>query len=908
MTPAVDRLTDVPGDPWDSPDLCLVDGSALAYRSHFAFIRNPLLTSKGRNVSAVYGFASSLLALLEKVTPRRVAVVFDTPEPTFRHRAYAAYKATRPAMPDDLVQQLATIREVVDALGISILEVAGFEADDVIGTLAARASAGGMRSLIVSGDKDFLQLVDATVRVYDPMKDIEFTPDAVEREFGVPPERVVDVLGLMGDSSDNIPGVPGIGKKTATELVTRYGSIESVIAHAGEIPGPARRRNITEHAAQALESRALATIHREVPIDVVVGDLERRAPDPGVVVPLFRDLEFPTLLKRVLPAEDPTGGAVGFSYETVEDERGLDALLEALRTPEGFAVDLETTSLDPLTAEIVGISFSNRAGRAHYVPLGHAGATLDRAAVLARIRPVLEDETVPKVGQNLKFDYAVLRCSGIELRPVAFDTMLASYLLDPEKRSHGLSALALERLGRTMRPIEDLIGKGKEQLTLAEVALPEVRDYACADAEAAWSLAALLCPEVEAAGLLGLLRDVELPLVPVLAGMELTGVSVDTAFLGRLAVDYGREADRLRQSVWAAAGAEFNLDSPKQVGEVLFDRLGLRKGRRTKTGYSTDERTLLALAAKHEVAGLILSYRQLMKLKAGYLDALPRLVNPKTGRVHTTYNQAVAATGRLSSSNPNLQNIPTRSDLGREIRKAFVAGEGRTLVSADYSQIELRIMAHLSGDEGLIAAFHAGKDLHRATAALVLGVPEDAVTREQRDWAKAVNFGIMYGMTSYGLARELGIGPDEAAAFIGRYFETYPRVKEYTERTIHDARKSGYSSTMLGRRRPIHGISSEAPALRSFAERTAVNTPIQGSAADMIKLAMIEADRRLAASTLPARMVLQVHDELVFEAEESAAQDVAALARESMERPPGIELGVPVVVNVFTGANWFEAH
>lgn len=908
MTPAVDRLTDAPGDPWDSPDLCLVDGSALAYRSHFAFIRNPLLNSKGLNVSAVYGFVSSLLALLERVTPRHVAVVFDTPEPTFRHRAYAAYKATRPPMPEDLVQQLAIIREAVDALGISILEVHGYEADDVIGTLAAKASVRGMRSLIVSGDKDFLQLVDAGVRVYDPMKDTELTPDEVEKQFGVPPERVTDVLGLMGDSSDNIPGIPGIGKKTATELVARYGSIESVVAHAEEIAGPARRKNITEYAAQALESRALATIHTEVPIDVEIGSLARRAPDPGRIVPLFRELEFPTLLRRVLPAEMPLDAASAPAYETVGDERGLDALLTALSTPAGFAVDLETTSLDPASAEIVGISFSNSKGRAHYVPLSHAGEALDRGAVMARIKPLLEDEAVPKVGQNLKFDYAVLTCNGIEMRPIAFDTMLASYLLDPEKRSHGLSALVLEHLGRTMTPIEDLIGKGKDQLTLAEVALPEVRDYACADAEAAWSLTALLRPEVEAAGLFCLMRDVDLPLVPVLAGMELAGVSVDTAFLGKLAVDYGREAEGLRQSVWAAAGVEFNLDSPKQVGEVLFDRLGLRKGRRTKTGYSTDERTLLALAAKHEVAGLVLSYRQLMKLKAGYLDALPRLVNPKTGRVHTTYNQAVAATGRLSSSNPNLQNIPTRTDLGREIRKAFVSGAGRRFVSADYSQIELRIMAHLSGDEGLIAAFLAGKDLHRATAALILGATEDAVTKEQRDWAKAVNFGIMYGMTSYGLARELGIEPDEAATFIDSYFNTYPRVKEYTERAIHDARRSGYSSTMLGRRRPIRGLSSGTPSMRSLAERTAVNTPIQGSAADMIKLAMIEADRRLAGSALPARMVLQVHDELVFEVDEGEVEEAAALARQSMERPPGMELGVPVVVNVSVGRNWFEAH
>jgi len=908
MKPATDRLTAAPAGPSGSPDLCLVDGSALAYRSHFAFIRNPLLNSKGANVSAVYGFVSSLLPILERVAPRLAAVVFDTPEPTFRHREFAAYKATRPPMPDDLVQQLDGIRDVVEALGIPVLAVPGYEADDVIGTLAVAAAAKDLRSLIVSGDKDLLQLVGPLVTVYDPGKDIEFSPAEVTSRFGVPPERVVDVLGLMGDSSDNIPGVPGVGKKTAVELVARFGAIEDVVAHADEISGPARRRNVVEHAAQALASRALATIRTDAPVGAALDDLARRQPDRERLVALFRELEFPSFLRRLVPEETPEERERGRAYEVVGDERALEALVGELRTSEGFAVDLETTSLDPTAAEIVGISFSRAAWRAWYVPVGHGGAGLGREAALAALRPLLEDASVPKAGQNLKFDYAVLRCHGIELGPVAFDTMLASYLLDPEKRSHGLAALALERLGRTMTPIEDLIGRGREQLTLAEVPLDDVRDHACADAEVAWSLAEVLRRELDAAGLSPLLRQVELPLVPVLARMELAGVAVDTELLGKLAENYGREAEALRRSVWTAAGVEFNLDSPKQVGEVLFNALGLRKGRRTKTGYSTDERTLLALAAKHEIAGLLLSYRQLTKLKAGYLDALPKLVSPRTGRVHTTYNQAVAATGRLSSSNPNLQNIPTRTDLGREVRRAFVAGPGRVLVSADYSQIELRIMAHLSGDEGLADAFRAGKDLHRATAALIFATPEESVTKAQRDWAKTVNFGIMYGMTAYGLARELGIEPAEAQAFIDRYFATYPRVKEYTERAVRDAERTGWSSTLLGRRRPIRGLSAGNQAARALAERTAVNTPIQGSAADMIKLAMIEADRAIAEGGLPARMVLQVHDELVFEADEGAAGDVVALARRCMERPPGVELDVPVAVNVAVGASWYEAH
>jgi DNA polymerase-1 len=909
MTRPTERTSGAPPEPWGPPDLCLVDGSALAYRSHFAFIRDPLVNSAGLDVSAVFGFLSSLVGILERRSPRLVAVVFDTPEKTFRHHAYAEYKATRPPTPDALVRQLPLIRDAVDALGVRVLEMPGYEADDVIGTIAARAAALGMRSLVVSGDKDLLQLVGDSVRVHDPGKDLEFSPAEVERVFGVPPDRVVEVLGLMGDSSDNIPGVPGVGKKTATDLIARYGTIERVIEHAGEIAGPARRKSILANAELALRSRALATIDRASPVDVEPADLARSAPDRERLVRLLRSLELPSLLRRLVPENDGPPAGTCPVFESVTDGRNLRALVETLRSPAGFAVDLETTSLDPTAAAIVGVSFSNAAGRAWYVPLSGAGAARGGScAALAALRPLLEDPSVPKTGQNLKFDYAVLRCHGVELSPVAFDTMLASYVLDPERRSHGLAALALDRLGRTMTPIEDLIGKGAKQLTLAEIEPSDVRDHACADAETAFVLTEVLRPEVEQAGLSRLLAEVELPLVPVLARMELEGVAVDAALLGRLSADYGREAESLRRSVWAEAGTEFNLDSPKQLGEVLFRKLGLRRGRRTKTGFSTDERTLLALAADHEIAGLILSYRQLAKLRAGYLDALPKLIDPRTGRVHTTYNQAVAATGRLSSSNPNLQNIPTRSDLGRQIRKAFVAPPGRVLVSADYSQIELRIMAHLSGDEGLIEAFRAGKDLHRATAALIFGADEEAVTREQRDWAKTVNFGIMYGMTSYGLARDLGIDAAEAQGFIDRYFATYPRVREYTERAVREAARTGWSSTILGRRRPIRGLDASSPAARGLAERTAVNTPIQGTAADMIKLAMIEADRLLGASGVPARMVLQVHDELVFEADEGAAEEVAALARRSMERPPGVELCVPVVVNASSGPDWLAAH
>ncbi len=887
------------------PVLCLVDGTALVYRSYYAFIRRPLVNSSGENVSAVYGFASSLIKLLDELAPSHMVVAFDRPEPTFRHEAYEDYKATREPMPDELADQLSAIHELVEAFGIPIVEEPGYEADDLIGTLAVAAREEGLRSVIVSGDKDFFQLVDDTITVLDPGKNIEYTALGVEEKFGVPPSQVIEVLGLMGDASDNVPGVPGVGKKTATDLIARFGSVEGVLEHIDEISGAKRKQNLEQNREQAMMSRDLVTIDLAAPVAFNEGELARPPIDGERVGAFLREYEFPSLLKLVATEQSPdTSG-----YSVVTSKKRLASLVAALERSRGFAIDLETTSLDPHSAEIVGVSVALEEGEAFYVPVGHtAGRSLPRDFVMDSLTPALTNEDVPKYGQNIKFDYKVLLTHGIELAPLAFDTMIASYLLDPGRRQHGLTALALEHLGVRMTPIESLIGKGGEQLSFADVGVNDASDYSCADADATVRLTHLLSERIREEGLEALLAGVEMPLVRVLAGMELTGVELDVSFLSSLAADFGREIEGLRERVCDLAGVEFNLDSPKQVGSVLFERLELPRGRRTKTGYSTDISVLERLRDDHEVPALILEYRQLRKLQTGYLEALPKLVNPVTGRVHTSFNQTVAATGRLSSSNPNLQNIPIRTELGRQIRRAFVAGDGKLLLSADYSQVELRIMAHLSGDTTLVEAFKNGKDVHRSTASLIFGVSEDDVSSVQRESAKTVNFGIMYGMGRFGLARRLGVGNDEAADFIDRYFQTYPGVREYTERVIAEAADSGYASTMLGRRRPITGLASDNARVRGMAERVAVNTPIQGSAADLIKLAMLGVDRRIRSDGLPCRMVLQVHDELVFELPEDRLDDVSAAVREEMEHPEGIELDVPVVTNLASGSDWFEAH
>ncbi len=889
-----------------TPVLCLIDGSALVYRSHYAFIRNPLVNSKGENVSTTFGFITSVMDLLDRFAPEYVAVVFDTPEPTFRHEMFEDYKATREAAPDEMISQLPMIREAIDALGIAVIESPGYEADDCIGTLAVRARPLGIHTIIVSGDKDFYQLVCDDVSIYNPSKKTEYNADGVVEKFGVPPKQVIEVLGLMGDSSDNVPGVPGIGKKTAVDLIRSFGTIEDVLANLDSVSGTKRRENLDVYRDQAIESRVLVTIELNAPVEVGVLDLSNGPVDVERATELLKELEFPSLLKRLPVAKTDSSE---FEYTITKSIPELDQLVLELGQARAFAVDLETTSLDPLSADIVGVSVSCAARKGTYVPVKKKGSPgVQKRSLLKRLRPLLENADIRKYGQNLKYDYEVLRVHGVEMRGIEFDTMLASYLLDPGKRRHNLAGLALEYLGRSVTPIESLIGKGANQLSFADIDVERAADYACEDAEVAYALTDELRPKLKSAGLAPLMAEVEMPLLRVLAHMELEGVALDTGILCKLGDRFGKTIGELRASVHELSEVEFNIDSPKQVSEVLFERLGLPRGRKTKTGYSTDNRVLSDLSHEHEIARLILSYRQLTKLKSGYLDALPRLVNVNTGRVHTSFNQAVTATGRLSSSNPNLQNIPTRTALGREIRKAFVAGDGSVLMSADYSQIELRIMAHISGDENMKAAFDEGKDLHRATAALILEKNEEDVESSERDWAKTVNFGIMYGMSSFGLARQLGISNDAAAIFIDRYFESYPAVLAYTERVKQEVLDTGYVSTLLGRRRSVSGLDSENGRIRGMAERVAVNTPIQGSAADMIKVAMIGLADRIEREKLPCALILQVHDELVLEVERGAVDELASIVREEMARPKGVELSVPVVVDIGHGNSWFEAH
>ena len=888
-----------------SKTLLLIDASALIYRSYYALIRTPLRTSRGEETSAVFGVASALIRLLQEKKPDYIAFVLDTGKPTFRHEMYDEYKANRSAMPDELREQFPRIHEVVEAIGVPIVRMDGYEADDLIGTLALRAAENGIEAQIYSGDKDFLQLVRPGVRMVIPGKDeIVISDDsAVEKRVGVPAARVIDLMALTGDSSDNIPGVPGVGPKTALKLLKEYGTFEGVLEHADRVKGKLGER-LKEHADIARLSRELVTIRTDAPVKIGIDSLERHEIDRERVAPVFQELEFHKLLEGIGRREE----RVEENYRLVRTEEELEKLAATLKGAGRFAFDTETTNIDPMRARLTGLSVAIAPGEAWYVPVRHMGEdNLDLSAVVQTLGPVLEDESIPKIAQNAKYDLIVLERAGMRVANVSFDPMVASYLLDPGRRQHGLDHLALIHLNHEMIPIAEVIGSGRVRTTMDHVTAESVRAYACEDADYTLRLADRLAPHVEEASLGDLLRNVEIPLIGVLQRMEMTGVAVDCDFLEKMSGDLTSEIGRMVASIHKIAGSEFNVNSPSQLQEVLFKKIGLKPLRRTKTGFSTDTSVLQELAVQHELPAMILGYRQLEKLRSTYVDALPKLVHPETNRIHTSFNQAVTATGRLSSSNPNLQNIPIRTRLGREIRRAFVAGgAGRSILSLDYSQIELRLLAHLSKDESLIRDFQEGADIHRRTAAALFGRGENEVTGEMRSRAKAVNFGIIYGMGAFGLANRLEIPRKEAKEFIDGYFATYPHVKEYLDRTIEEARANGYVETMLKRKRLLPELTSKNGRIRSFAERTAVNTPIQGSAADLIKLAMIEIHDELLRKGLEARMILQVHDELVFETPDSELEELAALAGGIMESR--MELSVPLLVEAGSGGNWLEAH
>ena len=899
----------------ESPSpLVLVDGSSYLYRAYHAL--PPLTNSKGEPTGAVYGVANMLRKLLREVKPERMAVVFDAPGKTFRDAMFEAYKANRPPMPDDLAAQLPVLMELVEAMGLPLLQVPGVEADDVIGTLAREAAARGEDVLISTGDKDMAQLVDGHITLVNTMTDTVLDREGVIEKFGVPPERIVDWLALVGDTSDNIPGVPKVGPKTATKWLQQYGSLDEIIRHADEIRGKVGE-SLRAHLDQLELSRELATIRTDLELPVTPDELKIRPPDRERLRELLARLEFRTWLRELeeeaAEAGDPLPAAAqAADYEVVLEETRFRDWLARLEQAERFAFDTETTSLDYMQAEVVGVSFALAPGEAAYVPFGHdypgAPEQLDRERVLEALRPLLESDRPRLLGHNLKYDMNVLANHGIALSGIAFDTMLESYVLNSTASRHDMDSLALKYLGHRTVHYEEVAGKGAKQIPFNAVPLETAGPYAAEDADIVLRLHAHLWPKLAAEpGLKRVFEEIELPLVPVLSAMERTGVKIDVEQLRQQSRELAEAMHRIEEEAHHLAGAPFNLGSPKQIQEILFERLGLPVLAKTPKGApSTAESVLAELAETYELPRLILEWRSLSKLKSTYTDRLPEQVDPRTGRVHTSYHQAVAATGRLSSSDPNLQNIPIRTEEGRRIRQAFVAEEGFLMLAADYSQIELRIMAHLSGDAGLLRAFAEGRDIHRATAAEVFGVPEEAVTSEQRRAAKVINFGLIYGMSPFGLAKQLGIDRAEAQAYVEQYFARYPGVRRYMEETRAKAHEQGYVETLFGRRLYLPEINARNQQRRAAAERTAINAPMQGTAADIIKRAMIRVHRWIGEVAPEVRMIMQVHDELVFEVPESEVEAVSARVRELMES--AAELKVPLVVDTGIGRNWDEAH
>ncbi|HEX8209370.1 MAG TPA: DNA polymerase I [Longimicrobium sp.] len=913
------------------PRLYLIDGYALIYRAFFALISRPLISSKGENTSAAWGVTKFLIKVIEQHEPDYLGMVFDAGT-SDRHVIYPDYKATREKMPTELESSLARIRQIVEAFRIPILELPGYEADDVIGTLAEQACAAELETVIVSGDKDFYQLIRPGVCLLNPGRG---GPQAVDEEWvdtrnaherlGVSPEHVTDYLGLIGDASDNVPGVQGIGPKTAVQLIEQFGGMDRILEHVDEIKAKRAREALIASRDAALLSKQLVTIRRDLPVELDVEALRRKEPDRPALKELMLALEFHTLVRDWAgpapeQAEEPRPVA---DYQLVQEVSELHALVEAARAAGRFSVDTETSSTDPMRADLAGISISIVPGEGFYLPFGHRTRSQGELEVgdvppetVRNLPPLhsdeveplvrlLEDPTIRKVGQNLKYDFLVFRRAGIDLRGVDFDTMIASYLLEPGRREHGLDSLALQHLDYKTTTYDEVTGKGKAQIPFAEVELEAARDYACEDTDIALQLAERFGPELERLHLEPLFRDIEMPLIEVLADMEWAGIRIDEPFFARMNEELVGKLREVEREIYAEAGTEFNIGSNLQLREILFVRLGLPIIKRTKTGASTDVDVLQALAAQgHTLPTLLMKYRQLEKLRGTYVEALPVMVNPETGRIHTSFNQTVAATGRLSSTDPNLQNIPIRTEMGAEIRRGFIPAEGNVFVSADYSQIELRILAHYSGDPAFVEAFRSGADIHRQTAALIFGVPPEEVTKEMRDRAKTTNFAIIYGIGPFSLAGRLGITQAEAKTFIEQYFERFPGVRRYLDEQIEFGRSHGYVETITGRRRYIPEITSRNFNVRAFGERAATNAPIQGSSADLIKIAMIRIHEELKRDSGGARMLLQVHDELLFEVPQSGAEALLARVRDHMEN--AMQLDVPLRVEWGTGTNWLE--
>ncbi len=885
--------------------LYLVDGNNYIYRAFYAI--RELSNSKGFPTNAIYGFTKMLMKLCRDHEPDYIAVAFDVKGPTFRDEAYDQYKATRKPMPDTLIPQVPIIKDIVRGLSITVLEKKGLEADDVIGTLAKIHSGKGTKTVIVSGDKDFMQLVSDDIIIIDTMKDITYDIDGVREFFGVAPEKVVEILGLMGDMSDNIPGVPGVGKKTAQKLIEEFGSIEEVLKNTDKVKNKRLKENLKEFAEQARMSRELATIKTDAEVEFDLVRSNCTEPDTDFLKEIFRELEFSSLIQELKVREEQNGEK---EYNLILKIDQFGALMNKLRDIKEFSFDLEVTSDMPMLAEIVGISICPAEAEAYYIPVAHSyegmPRQLESGYVLESLASLLSDENIKKHGHDIKNSLIVLSRKGIEISGIGCDTMIASYVLNPSRRGHDLTDVVRDHIGHELIFRKDLVGSGSKAIGFDAVALDKAVTYSCQRADFIFRLSSVLSDKIKSGGLGELFYNIEMPLVEILASMDGKGVLIDVNALGEMSLQLGNLMSISAEKIYRLAGEKFNINSPKQLQVILFDKLGLPRGKKTKEGYSTGVDVLTNLALSHELPAEILAYRSLAKLKSTYVDTLPMLVNKETGRVHTSYNQAVTATGRLSSSNPNLQNIPVRTVEGRKIRQAFIAPKGCEIVSADYSQIELRVLAHIAGDETLVNAFKSGKDIHARTASDIFGIFPEMINADMRRQAKVINFGIIYGMSPFGLSRELRISQKQARTYIDAYFRRYHKVKEYLDRILKNARRDGFVTTLFNRRRYLPEINSANASVRQFAERTAINAPIQGTAADLIKVAMLNIAERLRQEKLSTSMIMQVHDELVFEVPLGEKDRIVNLVRKEMEGV--IELTVPLRVDISSGKNWDEAH
>ena len=906
--------------------LYLLDGMALAYRAHFAFINSRLKNSEGIATGPILGFANTLAKLLEEEEPTHIAVAWDTHAPTFRHELDDQYKANRPPQPEELKVGIPLIKEMIDKFGIDNIEQDGYEADDIIGTIAYNAQAEHVDVYLVTPDKDFMQLVDDHITMIKPDNKnggfIVIDRDGVQDYFGVGPEKVIDVLAIIGDTSDNIPGVKGIGKKGAPKLINKYGSLEKAIEDAPNIKSKRHRTGLTEHAEQAMHAKEMVSIKIDVPDVQPWEDLEWEGPDKKELGLFFKRMEFRTLTRKYL-GEEPGGQGTLFGSNKEENENGslnedavaynlavskeeVIAVVKQLENADALCFDTETDSPEPMDAKLVGISLSAKPEIAWYIPVNVEDA-LSQEEVMELLKPLFESAEIRKIAHNYKFDYLVLKRAGFTIDGEIFDTMVAAYLIDANQRLK-MDTLAKKYLNYEPVPIEAMIGKGKKQKSMADIPYAEIANYACEDADITYRLYEKFIKELEEDELLNIANELEFPLIEVLGDMEEKGIKIDVEMLKAFSEDLNKDIEKIEEEIFEKTGEEFNLNSPKQLGEVLFEKMEIPAGKKTKTGqYSTSEAVLSELATEYKVPAMVLDYRSLSKLKSTYVDALPKLVNPATGRIHTNFNQTIAATGRLSSSNPNLQNIPIRTKRGREIRKAFVPADGFKLLAADYSQVELRVIASMSGDENMIEAFKNGEDIHSRTAKEIFNLESiDDVSPNQRRKAKEVNFGIPYGVSAYGLASRLGISNSEGKDMIDQYFGRFPGIKTYIDDTIEFAKENGYVSTLMGRRRYIPDINSKNWNVRGFAERTAINMPIQGTAADIIKLAMIRIHDYLLDENMKSKMLLQVHDELIFEIHDEEKDSVPAIIKEMMES--AYELQVPLDVETGLAENWLDAH